>query len=421
MMRHFLMHGSAVLLLLFLASACSIQVDSTCADPFRTEKASDSSLPDVPHIPIEAQPTATVTVPSSAGPAQSPGVTTPDACPHDARVLPTEIVVSDAVEYYSKFLLSPSGNQMALRTQDTTIVLDLSTDPHRQIAETMSFPLAWTGEHSLIFHQDELHFYELDLNTGRRTPFEMRWEYNEVDENVFAAPFYTGWQAAWQLELGKESICAAVHDGKLRTSEAADGTLLLFRDDLLEHGGNLIRESCPSLLHYDEVADLRMKAQRGSSVLAIMVDAPIRHGYWHHTLVLTGLPDDPYNLLVNVNSESHWMDYPFVENQLPIHGAIEREIPANGRFLVERDPCADPSDKNYPFLLYQTAVEGQALVFVGRIPYDVSDYWGDMVWSPDGQHIYFKHAIDGRYVISRLTLPTPFEPLAALASPKRKN
>ena len=358
-------------------------------------------MPASPHIPHEAQIT-----PSPESVQVSEPVAVKLQCPNNLENLSLETIVKDSFQYTSDFLLSPSGEQMAIRTSDGISIFSLITGERRQ-TELSDFLRFWIDENSLVlsYHEEgQFKFYAFNLETRQKTRYEMRWEYNDLASHTVAAQYYTGWQAAANLEVSKQTICKAVHDGRLKTLEASDESLLLLREDLLEHGSDLIREEHPDLFPYDTIARLRETAQSVSSVVSIQVESPVRQAYWYRILVLTGLPDEPHNLLVQVSSESHWEGYPITTNQLVIDkGDLAVWTGTNTEFFVARDPCDNLGDEGYRYVLYHRNDESRSPVAVGVIPY-LPEYWTKMVWSPDGRYIYVKQPVEGVWSISRLTL-----------------
>lgn len=408
--------GLVALIVLALAACAPRMRDALglgnpeCDRLYLVDQPADSSMGDRPHTPPEAQPPAAPPEGDTAPePSAEPG------CLKDLPLLPTETVVDEAFEYTSRFLLRPSGQGMVLTTSGVVILLSLATGG-RETLELEGFPQFWADEETLVYSVSDgegVDYFAHDLDTGGQQSFTLRWEYNDVPAENLTASYYTGWQASEILEVGKRAICKAVRDGRLKTVEAEDGSLLLLQEDLLEHGADLIREEHPKLYTYDEIAEMRNAAEDVRSVIFTDIEAPIRHGYWHKILVMTGLPRRVENLLVNASSESHWQDYPHIANQLEIdHGGGSRWLDIGGEYFVERDSCTSSQAQDYPYVLHSRRPDGKPVV-VGRIPYSI-DYWARMVWAPDGRHIYLKHPIDGRWVVSRLSLHSypEFQPTA---------
>lgn len=389
---------------LFVLAACSPLADSTCDRLFLVEEPIDDSLPPAPHIPPEAQITPS---PSSAFESRRP-VPTVLPCPDSLDILPPQEVVAGSLPDTSHFLLAPSGQQMAIWAGGSVSILSLATGTRRETGLS-DVPRFWLDDRTLVlshYVNRQPKVYAFHLETGQRTTFEIRWEYNDVPPADLPGRYYTGWQAIERLEMSKRTLCDAVRDGRLQTLAAADGSLLLQRENLIEHGGELIREAHPQLLSYDEIARLRETAGHVTSVVSVPLESPIRHAYWPRILVLTGLPAEPHNLVVYAASESHWNGLPLVPNQLDIDDSGSPLWTDTGsEFFVSRETCPGRGDEAYPYVLYRRQGNSVAKA-VGILPYR-PDYWASLVWSPDGRTIYLKQPVDGRWSIARLALPAP--------------
>lgn len=342
---------------------------------------------------------------SDIGPRPTPEPTaTLPACLDHLPQLPFDIIAQDSRELGRNFVLSPSGEQMILDADHGLSLLSIATGQRIQFSVTDNLQF-WIDESHVILwgkRSNRYVFYSFDILTGQEDAYEMRWEYNDLSPHLVTEPLIKGRSAQAILQVDEKAICKAVHDGRLGTVEGADSILLLVGQDLLQHGGDLIREEHPGLLNYENIAQLRQAAQSQSSLVAIPMNSPVVKAYWHRILVLAGLPNKPHNLLVHVSSESHWEGYPMIASQLAIdkEGSLRWTDPNTG-FLVSRSRCISASTKQYQYILYRR--DAESLTPVGLIPY-VPGHLTMMAWSPDGRYIYIKQPIDGLDTISRINL-----------------
>jgi len=384
--------------------------DPSCADLFRREASSDDSIPGDLHTPPEAQSTlsAYVTVQPTATPC--PNV---DCQQASTQLLmePVEGVPSDLKAFFS---VSPSGRYIVVQqyTEDRLIVLDQAAGERRDFNApgVVSF---WTDDSHLFIYDDQ--WYSINTETGRTTVFEPRWEYNQPDLSRFTRDVYTGWQAAFALQVKDEAICDAVRAGVLHPMPASDGSLVLRRGELLEHGAEIVQGEYRELISSQEVIQLRESADNLVVVERYWVDAPLEYGYenktWQKLLILTGLPKKPQNLIIHVASKIHWTGYPSIPNEERIAGGAIRGTDLHPDYLVSTELCDAGTDKVY--VLFAKGDDGETLTALGSIPY--KDYpmynqegnRSEMVWSPDGGFIYIDEWLDGEYSIYRLHLSRP--------------
>lgn len=388
--------------------------DPLCVDLFRRETPPGDSIPGDPHTPPEAEATSPLYVTPQPMATPPPEVD----CRRALVAMPVELVAGVPGNLRSFFRLSPSGRYIAIQqyTEDRLTVLDQITGELRDFtAPGVAF--FWTDDLHLFMYDSasdsDRGWYSINTKTGDITTFESRWEYDKPDLSRFSRELYTGWQAASALQVRGEVICKAVREGVLHPISAADGSLLLHRDELLERGVDLVRGEYSDLISSQEVTRLRESASDAVVVARFWRDAPLEYGYenktWQRLLILTGLPEEPRNLLVHVASDVHWVDYPLIPNQERIAGGAVRARDLHSDYFVSTDLCASGTDE--VFVLFAKHGDGETLTALGSIPYE--DYLmynqqgnrSEMVWSPDGGFIYIDKWLSGQYSIYRLQLP----------------
>jgi hypothetical protein len=316
------------------------------------------------------------------------------------------------------FQLSPNGEQIAIFpfTGDKLTLIDLTTGVDKTL-KTPGMPFFWSDETHLFILGDsdkQQPWRALDIVTEQTVRFVERWEYNSPKLGLFSFQLYTGWQAASALQVSNDTICNAVRSGKLHPITAADGSLLLERDELLEHGTEIVRgEYDDELLSSEEIANLLDKADSVVSVNRVWFSTPLEPGYdygtWQRMLIVTGLPESPHDAIIYVGSEEHWLNYPTTVNQERIAGGRLQRSDTHPDFFVSADLCVQSdSDKNY--ILYRKSSDGKSLAPVGSIPFTEYPRYSEsgrseMVWSPDRQSIYIDEWSKGQYHIFQLILP----------------
>jgi hypothetical protein len=381
-----------------------------CAGLFPRETPHSPDIPGDPHTPPEAQATlqAYVTLQPTATP--WPNVD----CRQASIQLPMQPVKGVPSDLEAFLSVSPSGRYVTIMqyTEDKLIVLDQVTGIRRDFTAP-GVQKFWTDDSRLFIHDDQ--WYSIDTETGQTLYFESRWEYDQPDQSRFTRDVYTGWQAASALQVKDEVVCDAVREGVLHPIPASDGSLLLRRGELLEHGTGIVRDEYSELIPSQEVSRLRENADNAVVVERYWIDAPLEYGYesktWQQLLILTGLAEEPHNLIVHVASEIHWTGYPLVPNEERIAGGAIRGRDLHSGYLVSTELCATGTDK--VFVLFAKDDDGETLTALGSISYEDYQMYNqegnrsEMVWSPDGGFIYIDRWLDGQYTVYRLQLPPP--------------
>ena len=386
---------------------------NTCQALFPSYPLGDDSAGPRRRIPPEAdsQPIPT----PRPTPPPPPQATRYDlACEAGLPLLPVE-TLEEAPGRLVLSLLSPSGRQLAITTEAGVGVLDLATRERRAYTASIDWPLYWTDERSLFLttrHGGDLPGgpYRLDAPTRKTTPFEERWELNAINPALFPTPLVSAWHVTDRLRVGEGEVCRAALDGRLRTAPASDGSLLLQREDVLAHGVELMREHYGVFLTADEIGALRVGAQGGlvttrlSSPVGYWPDSGYMQDPWRRGLILADRPTTPRNVIVYLASEAHWQGYPVLAEPQSIY--VNDRWPwddRHPRFLVGYSPCPT-GQGGYRWVLYRKPTDGRRPDPVGVIPYPEQG-WG-LVWSPDGEYLYFDQTSGGRYSLSRLRLLT---------------
>lgn len=384
--------------------------DPLCVDLFRREASSDDSIPGDLHTPPEAESTLSAYVTLQPTVTPWPNVDCRQAF-IPLLMEPVKGVPSDLRAFFS---ISPSGRYIAVQqyTEDHLIVLDQITGEQRDFTApgVVSF---WTDDSHLFVSDGQ--WYSINTETGQTTSFESRWEYDQPDLSRFTRDVYTGWQAASALQVKDEVICGAVREGILHPIPASDGSLLLRRGELLEHGVEIVRNEYSELIPSQEVTRLRQSADNVVIVERYWIDAPLEYGYenrtWQKLLILTGLPQKPQNLIVHVANEIHWTGYPLIPNEERIAGGAIRGRDLHPDYLVSTELCVTGTGK--VFVLFAKGDDAETLTALGSISYKDFPMYnqegnrGEMVWSPDGDSIYIDEWLDGEYRIYRLHLARP--------------
>jgi hypothetical protein len=389
--------------------------DRACAGLFQCETPLVDSGFCSPHVPPEAVATSPLYVTPQPTATPLPEVD----CLRASGELPVERVDHVPESLKAFFQLSPTGRYIAIQqyTEDRLIVLDQETGEHREFTAS-GVPFFWTDETHLFMSdstsQSGSSWYSINTDSGEITSFESRWEYEGPELARLTRELYTGWQAAWALQVPNEVVCNAVLNDTLHAEASQDGSLLLHRGELLERGVEIVRDEYNELISPQQIARLRESAGNAVVIERFWIDAPLERGYenrtWRRLLILFGLPEEPWNLIVHVASESHWADYPLIPNQHRIAGrAIRNENPLSDYF-VSSDLCT--SDAGESFVLFESNTDNGVLTALGRIPYqeymmyNQDGNWSQMVWSPTADSIYIDEWLNGQYRIYRLKLPS---------------
>jgi hypothetical protein len=388
--------------------------DPACAGLFRCETPLVDSDFCSPHVPPEAVATSPLYVTPQPTATPLPEVD----CLRASVELSVERVDNVPESLKAFFQLSPTGRYIAIQqyTGDRLIVLDQETGEHREFTAS-GVPFFWTDETHLFMSdstsQSGSSWYSINIDSGEITSFESRWEYDGPDLSRLTRELYTGWQAASALQVPNDVVCNAVRDGILHPEARQDGSLLLHRGELLEHGVEIVRDEYDELISSQQVARLRESASNAVVVERFWIDAPLERGYenqsWQRLLILSGLPEEPRNLVVHVASKAHWIDCPLIPNQQRIAGGAIRDEDPRSNYLVSSDLCTSPAGES--FVLFESNTDAGVLTALGRIPYrEYMMYNQDgnrsqMVWSPDGGFIYIDEWLNGQYGIYRLKLP----------------
>jgi hypothetical protein len=400
-----------------------------CKGLFVIKDPADDSGPFDPHIPVEAQASEPTPMPRTEWTTRSEAASD---CVDGLPLLSVDTII-EGPGGFAFFRISPSGRQLVSLTwggpADGVHILDLEASRSRRLMGGSNRPHAWLSEDLLLMQADTkridpkttastLEWYVYDIRRDERIRLDLRYEYHGLDAQRFTGPYYTGWQAARLLALPVDTICRAARRGTLQSTVAADGSLLLSRDDLLNKGPSLVRAWQPILISTDEIVALRRMARDVYVIKRPDTNRPLPQwsggganfpSNWSHSLVLLGLPGRPSNVLVHVDSTRHWEGYPLVANQVRVDsGAIESRSPdPDSGYVLRRDACHDPRTPGYRHVLYRHANED--LVPVGLIPFPSDAYEAQLFWSPDGGSLYFDQEAFGRYSISRLHLPASNE------------
>lgn len=384
-----------------------------CDDLFRHEGGADSSLY-APHTPPEAQGALLPRTDPTPEPGQR--VPTELVCTEGLPVLASQTIVEGPGVGATHFSLAPSGQRMALYVaegndaegnyQAHVELVELESGTTRRLTDEDHFVLSWLDDRRLFMLPDgERPPYLRDVESGRTTPFEVRWEFNELDEARFVGDLYTGWQASDALEVEPRQLCAASRQGLFHPVAAGDGTLLLTRDELLARGAEVLRSAHEGLLTRDGIDALLAQA---GTVYLLRTDwraAPLRGWEWPYTLVLTDLPRAPHNLLIRVSSPRFWEERELLSNQVGIAGHFQHGVAAHPLFFVAPNPCPGSEEAGYRYVLYRKHNPGGAPSPVGILPYPEATNT-EMVWSPDQRYIYIQQHAFGRHSVSRVPLPT---------------